>query len=148
MNLSFNFCTIRSEGVTSQARFAPVCALLLSHSRCTVSDIHQQSDRLFLQFGSTQLTCSLAINSNEVTGCNNSLARLASAAMYQNTCGAAATAGGCVETDKDSHSLIPKEPVVPVVEQDYSGFDIVKATQVSPEKTTNKTQSILNYTNL
>lgn len=49
--------------------------------------------------------------------------------MYQNTCGAAATAGGCVETDKDCHSLISKEPVVPAVEHDYSGFDIVKATQ-------------------
>lgn len=51
--------------------------------------------------------------------------------MYQNACGAAAaSAGGCVETDKDCHSLISKEPTVPVVEHDYSGFDIVKATQV------------------
>lgn len=51
--------------------------------------------------------------------------------MYQNTCGAAAaSAGGCVETDKDCHSLISKEPPIPAVEHDYSGFDIVKATQV------------------
>lgn len=51
--------------------------------------------------------------------------------MYQNACGAAAaSAGGCVETDRECHSLISKEPTVPVVEHDYSGFDIVKATQV------------------
>lgn len=51
--------------------------------------------------------------------------------MYQNACGAAAaSAGGCVETDKECHSLISKEPPVPAVEHDYSGFDIVKATQV------------------
>lgn len=51
--------------------------------------------------------------------------------MYQNACGAAAaSAGGCVETDKDCHSLIPKESIVPTIEHDYSGFDIVKATQV------------------
>lgn len=50
--------------------------------------------------------------------------------MYQNTCGAAAaSAGGCLETDRDCHSLISKEPQIPV-EHDYSGFDIVKATQV------------------
>ncbi|KAG5883927.1 hypothetical protein JTB14_032150 [Gonioctena quinquepunctata] len=50
--------------------------------------------------------------------------------MYQNACGAAAaSAGGCVETDRDCHSLISKEPTVPAVEHDYSGFDIVKATQ-------------------
>lgn len=51
--------------------------------------------------------------------------------MYQNACGAAAaSAGGCVETDKDCHSLIQKEPAtVPVIENDYSGFNIVKATQ-------------------
>lgn len=52
--------------------------------------------------------------------------------MYKNACGAAAaSAGGCVETDKDCHSLISKEPTVPAVEHDYSGFDIVKATQVN-----------------
>lgn len=51
--------------------------------------------------------------------------------MYQNACGAAAaSAGGCVETDRECHGLISKEPTVPVVEHDYSGFDIVKATQV------------------
>lgn len=51
--------------------------------------------------------------------------------MYQNACGAAAaSAGGCVETDKECHGLITKEAKVPVVEHDYSGFDIVKATQV------------------
>lgn len=49
--------------------------------------------------------------------------------MYQNSCGAAASAGGCVETDKDCHSLISKEAAVPAIEHDYSGFDIVKATQ-------------------
>ncbi|XP_076274210.1 palmitoyltransferase Hip14 [Rhynchophorus ferrugineus] len=50
--------------------------------------------------------------------------------MYQNACGAAAaSAGGCVETDKDCQSLISKEPHVPAIEHDYSGFDIVKATQ-------------------
>lgn len=51
--------------------------------------------------------------------------------MYQNACGAAAaSAGGCVETDRECHSLISKEPPVPAIEHDYSGFDIVKATQV------------------
>lgn len=52
--------------------------------------------------------------------------------MYQNACGAAAaSAGGCVETDRECHSLISKEPPVPAFEHDYSGFDIVKATQVN-----------------
>lgn len=50
--------------------------------------------------------------------------------MYKNNCGAAAaSAGGCVVTDKDCHSLISKEPPIPLIEHDYSGFDIVKATQ-------------------
>jgi ankyrin repeat protein len=50
--------------------------------------------------------------------------------MYQNACGAAAaSAGGCVGSERDCHSLISKEPAVPAVEHDYSGFDIVKATQ-------------------
>lgn len=50
--------------------------------------------------------------------------------MYQNACGgAAASAGVCVEADRECHSLISKEPA-PVVKHDYSGFDIVKATQV------------------
>lgn len=51
--------------------------------------------------------------------------------MYQNACGAtAASAGGCVGSERENHSLISKEPPVPIVEHDYSGFDIVKATQV------------------
>lgn len=51
--------------------------------------------------------------------------------MYQNACGAAAaSAGGCVETERDCHSLISKEAPIPAIEHDYSGFDIVKATQV------------------
>lgn len=51
--------------------------------------------------------------------------------MYQNACGAAAaSAGGCVETDKECHGVLIKETTVPVVEQDFSAFDIVKATQV------------------
>ncbi|KAH1026999.1 palmitoyltransferase Hip14 [Dendroctonus ponderosae] len=50
--------------------------------------------------------------------------------MYQNTCGAAAAgAGVCAQTDKDCQDLICKEPQVPPVETDYSGFDVVKATQ-------------------
>ncbi|KAK9730918.1 Ankyrin repeats (3 copies) [Popillia japonica] len=49
--------------------------------------------------------------------------------MYQNSCGAAASAGGCVETERECHSLISREPAVPAIEHDYSGFDIVKATQ-------------------
>ncbi|KAJ3659688.1 hypothetical protein Zmor_011363 [Zophobas morio] len=50
--------------------------------------------------------------------------------MYQNACGAAAaSAGGCVGSERDCHSLISKEPAVPAIEHDYSGFDIVKATQ-------------------
>lgn len=49
--------------------------------------------------------------------------------MYQNTCGAAAASAGCVETDRE-YSLISKEPPAPALEHDYSGFDIVKATQV------------------
>ncbi|XP_060530726.1 palmitoyltransferase Hip14 [Cylas formicarius] len=50
--------------------------------------------------------------------------------MYQNACGAAAaSAGGCVETERECHSLISKEPMVPTTEHDYIGFDIVKATQ-------------------
>ncbi|KAL1506043.1 hypothetical protein ABEB36_005478 [Hypothenemus hampei] len=50
--------------------------------------------------------------------------------MYQNACGAAAaSAGVCVEADNDFHSLISKEPHVPSTENDYSGFDVIKATQ-------------------
>ncbi|KAI4463292.1 palmitoyltransferase hip14 [Holotrichia oblita] len=36
---------------------------------------------------------------------------------------------GCVETERECHSLISREPAVPAIEHDYSGFDIVKATQ-------------------
>lgn len=51
--------------------------------------------------------------------------------MYQNTCGAAAAgAGVCAESDREYHGLIPKEPQVPAIENDYVGFDVVKATQV------------------
>lgn len=50
--------------------------------------------------------------------------------MYQNSCAAAASTGGCVETDRECHSLISREPAIPAIEHDYSGFDIVKATQV------------------
>lgn len=50
--------------------------------------------------------------------------------MYQNACSAAASAGGCVEGDKECQNLISREAPVPV-EHDYSGFDIVKATQVT-----------------
>lgn len=50
--------------------------------------------------------------------------------MYNSACGAAATTGSCIETDRDCQSLISKEPPAPAVEHDYSGFDIVKATQV------------------
>ncbi|XP_057672728.1 palmitoyltransferase Hip14 [Diorhabda carinulata] len=50
--------------------------------------------------------------------------------MYQNSCGAAvASGGGCVESDKDYHSLISKDNTVPVIEHDCSSFDIIKATQ-------------------
>ena len=59
--------------------------------------------------------------------------------MYQNACGAAAaSAGGCVGSERDCHSLISKEPAVPAIEHDYSGFDIVKATQVSKNTQTAK----------
>lgn len=51
--------------------------------------------------------------------------------MYQNSCAAAASTGGCVETDRECHSLISREPAIPAIEHDYSGFDIVKATQVN-----------------
>lgn len=50
--------------------------------------------------------------------------------MYNSSCGTAATTGGCIETDRDCQSLISREPPVPAVEHDYSGFDIIKATQV------------------
>lgn len=46
--------------------------------------------------------------------------------MYQKACSAAS--GGCVEAD-NRDGLISREPVVAPIEHDYSGFDIVKATQ-------------------
>lgn len=51
--------------------------------------------------------------------------------MYKSACNAAAT-GSCSEPEHDHRAgdaLIPREPPVAPVEPDYSGFDIVKATQ-------------------
>uniref|UniRef100_A0A182TRT0 Palmitoyltransferase n=1 Tax=Anopheles melas TaxID=34690 RepID=A0A182TRT0_9DIPT len=49
--------------------------------------------------------------------------------MYQSACTAAA-AGGCSEPERhDRDGLITHETAVAPVEHDYSGFDIVKATQ-------------------
>ncbi|XP_037933783.1 palmitoyltransferase Hip14 [Teleopsis dalmanni] len=54
--------------------------------------------------------------------------------MYQSACNAATT-GSCnagVETDRDGNqqaALISQEPPTAPIEPDYSGFDIVKATQ-------------------
>lgn len=45
--------------------------------------------------------------------------------MYQNSC---ANAGGCAEQDHFD-PLISQEPSTVPLELDYSGFDIVKATQ-------------------
>lgn len=48
--------------------------------------------------------------------------------MYQSAC-SAATTGSCAEPERnDRDGLIP-QPAVQPVEHDYSGFDIVKATQ-------------------
>ncbi len=48
--------------------------------------------------------------------------------MYQSAC-SAATTGSCTEPERnDRDGLIPQPAVAPV-EHDYSGFDIVKATQ-------------------
>lgn len=44
--------------------------------------------------------------------------------MYSSAC----TAAGCTQPERDRDGLILNEPVVPPVD-DYSGFDIVKATQ-------------------
>lgn len=46
------------------------------------------------------------------------------ASVYQSAC----TAAGCTQPERDREGLIINEPVVPPVD-DYSGFDIVKATQ-------------------
>lgn len=48
--------------------------------------------------------------------------------MYQSAC-SAATTGSCAEPERnDRDGLIPQPAVAPI-EHDYSGFDIVKATQ-------------------
>lgn len=51
--------------------------------------------------------------------------------MYQSACNAAAT-GSCSEPEREHRerdALIPQEPATAPIEPDYSGFDIVKATQ-------------------
>lgn len=49
--------------------------------------------------------------------------------MYQSAC-SAATTGSCAEPERDHRDpLISHEPAVAPIEHDYSGFDIVKATQ-------------------
>lgn len=48
--------------------------------------------------------------------------------MYQSAC-SAATTGSCAPPERERDGLIPNEPAVAPVEHDYSGFDIVKATQ-------------------
>ncbi|XP_037297457.1 palmitoyltransferase Hip14-like [Manduca sexta] len=48
--------------------------------------------------------------------------------MYDSTCGAAATGQcGTAQTERDPPA--PRDPPPPPLERDYSGFDIVKATQ-------------------
>ncbi|CAK1544798.1 unnamed protein product [Leptosia nina] len=48
--------------------------------------------------------------------------------MYDRTCGAAAT-GQCGEPQREGDGPAPREPPPAPLERDYSGFDIVKATQ-------------------
>ncbi|XP_053600142.1 palmitoyltransferase Hip14 [Plodia interpunctella] len=48
--------------------------------------------------------------------------------MYDSTCGAAAS-GQCGKAQPDGDAAPPREPPQAPLEQDYSGFDIVKATQ-------------------
>lgn len=48
--------------------------------------------------------------------------------MYESTCGAAAS-GQCVKPHPEGEGLISRDPPPPPVEHNYSGFDIVKATQ-------------------
>lgn len=55
--------------------------------------------------------------------------------MYQSACNAATT-GSCAEPEREHHhhdrdggGLISQEPATAPIEPDYSGFDIVKATQ-------------------
>lgn len=47
---------------------------------------------------------------------------------YRSSC-AASGVGGCVEPEREKDGLISREPIVAPIEHDYSGFDIVKATQ-------------------
>ncbi|GBP07474.1 Palmitoyltransferase Hip14 [Eumeta japonica] len=51
--------------------------------------------------------------------------------MYESACGAAAAGGQCGSgnTQPDGEGLVSREPPPAPVERDYSGFDIVKATQ-------------------
>ncbi|XP_050341961.1 palmitoyltransferase Hip14 [Nymphalis io] len=48
--------------------------------------------------------------------------------MYDSTCGAAAT-GQCGKSQREGDGPPPREPPPAPLERDYSGFDIVKATQ-------------------
>lgn len=48
--------------------------------------------------------------------------------MYDSTCGAAAS-GQCGAAQREGDGPPPREPPQPPPERDYSGFDIVKATQ-------------------
>ncbi|KPJ16263.1 Palmitoyltransferase ZDHHC17 [Papilio machaon] len=48
--------------------------------------------------------------------------------MYDSTCGAAAT-GQCGKSQRECEGLPSREPPPAPLERDYSGFDIVKATQ-------------------
>lgn len=48
--------------------------------------------------------------------------------MYDSTCGAAAS-GQCGKSQPDGDGPPPREPPPAPLERDYSGFDIVKATQ-------------------
>ncbi|XP_072941998.1 palmitoyltransferase Hip14 [Epargyreus clarus] len=48
--------------------------------------------------------------------------------MYDSTCGAAAS-GQCGKAQREGDAPPPREPPPPPPERDYSGFDIVKATQ-------------------
>lgn len=48
--------------------------------------------------------------------------------MYDSTCGAAAT-GQCGKSQRECEGLPTREPPPAPLERDYSGFDIVKATQ-------------------
>ncbi|CAH2092312.1 unnamed protein product [Euphydryas editha] len=49
--------------------------------------------------------------------------------MYDSTCGAAAATGQCGKSQREGDGPPPREPPPAPLERDYSGFDIVKATQ-------------------